>query len=256
MEKGKVVSIEDRIPKLKQQKKKKTNRRLLLLLSIFFLLILTVVYFQSPLSHIRKISVSGNVMIPKDAIIKITGIKKGMSIWELDREVIESQLKEKHEIRDAKVKVSFPNSVKIIVREQKRLAYISDGTSFRPVLENGKVVDHPVSTISVQAPVLYSFKNGKILKEMMTSLNQIPTEIVNAISEIHYSPKKTDKYHIKLYMNDGFEVTATLRTFAEKMIYYPSIISQLDPHVKGVIDLEVGSYFKAYEVEGDSQNEE
>ena len=46
-------------------------------------------------------------------------------------------------------------------------------------------------------------------------------------------PKETDDYRISLFMNDGFEVSATLRSFSEKMIHYPSIISQLDPKHKG-----------------------
>ena len=78
---------------------------------------------------------------------------------------------------------------------------------------------------------------------MMKELDKLPSEILNSISEIYYSPKKTDLYHISLFMNDGFEVSATLRSFSEKMVHYPSIISQLDPNKKGLIDLEVGSYF-------------
>ena len=83
---------------------------------------------------------------------------------------------------------------------------------------------------------------------MIKSLENLPTEISNSISEIHYTPKKTDPYHISLFMNDGFEVSATLRSFSEKMVHYPSIISQLDPNKKGIIDLEVGSYFKAFRI--------
>ncbi|CAH0311033.1 Cell division protein DivIB [Peribacillus frigoritolerans] len=82
---------------------------------------------------------------------------------------------------------------------------------------------------------------------LLEELDKLPDEIQNAISEIHYAPTKTDEYHIVMFMNDGFEVSATSRTLYEKMIHYPSIVSQLDPNVKGVIDLEVGSYFKAYE---------
>ena len=78
-------------------------------------------------------------------------------------------------------------------------------------------------------------------------MKELPPEIVNIISEVHYTPKNTDKYHITLFMNDGFEVSATILTFSEKMVHYPSIVSQLDPKVKGVIDMEVGSFFKAYE---------
>ena len=67
----------------------------------------------------------------------------------------------------------------------------------------------------------------------MEILEQLPNEVLNSISEIHYDPKKTDHYHISLFMNDGNEVSATIRTFAEKMSHYPSIISQLDPNQKG-----------------------
>ena len=48
----------------------------------------------------------------------------------------------------------------------------------------------------------------------------MPEEIRNSISEIIYTPKKTDEYSINAFMNDGNEVRATLRTFAEKMKYY------------------------------------
>ena len=51
--KKKVVSIEDRIPKLKQQRRKKANRRLILLLLLFFIFIAFILYFQSPLSHVQ-----------------------------------------------------------------------------------------------------------------------------------------------------------------------------------------------------------
>ena len=84
---------------------------------------------------------------------------------------------------------------------------------------------------------------------MIAALEELPEVVMNSISEIHSQPIKTDRYLIKLYMNDGYEVNASLRTFSDKMAHYPSIVSQLDPSKKGVIDLEVGSYFKAYEAE-------
>jgi len=79
---------------------------------------------------------------------------------------------------------------------------------------------------------------------------------LNAISEIHHDPKETDKYHVFLFMNDGFEVNATIPTLSVKMAHYPSIVSQLDPEVKGIIDIEVGSFFKAYDTGGEEENEE
>ncbi|MFL6560684.1 MAG: cell division protein FtsQ, partial [Bacillus sp. (in: firmicutes)] len=60
MEKGKIVALEDRIPKLKEQRRRKANRRLVLLLILFFTMIVVIAYSQSPLSHVKTITIKGN----------------------------------------------------------------------------------------------------------------------------------------------------------------------------------------------------
>lgn len=246
MPEGKVVSLEDRIPKLKEKRKRKTNRRLIFLISVFFLLILFVVYFQSPLSHVNKISIEGNHSIVKETIIKKSGISSKTNIWNVDKEKVVKDISSLPEVKKATVKILFPNNIIIHIKEHAKIAYIADDKKLLPVLESGSVIKNQQASLDTNVPILTSFKKGKILNEMVDQLQQLPDEILNSISEIHYAPKKTDEYHIALYMNDGFEVSATIPTLASKIVYYPSIISQLDPKVKGVIDLEVGSVFKAF----------
>lgn len=248
LEKGKVVSIEDRIPKLKKIRKKKANRRLVVSLSIFFILIGCVLYFLSPLSHVRHINVSGNQYFSEEQIIKLSRINKHQSIWKIDTAQVTKQIKENPEIKSVKVTPIFPNSIEIKVTEHKKMAYLLNGKHFYPILENGKIL-RGVETVEIPAyaPVLINFQEGTVLKQLLSGLRKIPKDIQNSISEIHYTPTKPDKFHITMYMNDGFEVQATTQTFSEKMVHYPAIVSQLDPNVKGVIDLEVGSFFKAYQ---------
>lgn len=251
MDKGKIVSIEDRIPKLKQQRRKKANRRVILLLLLFFSLIACVVYFQSPLSHVKKVKVNGNEVYPKEELLSLISMTKSTNIWKVDEEAIEDKLRKLPEIKSANVKIKLPHTVIINVKEYKRIAYIVKESSYLPVLENGEILkSEQTADLPVSAPLLIGFSEGDVLEEMIFSLQILPEEVINSISEIHYKPKKTDAYRIVLYMNDGFEVSATLRSFAEKMAHYPSIVSQLDPDKKGVIDLEVGSYFKAFDEEG------
>ena len=50
-------------------------------------------------------------------------------------------------------------------------------------------------------------------------------------------------------MNDGYEVRAVIQTLAEKLNYYPSIVAQIANLEKGVIDLEVGSYYRPFNEE-------
>ena len=252
-----VVSIEDRIPKLKQQRRKKANRRLIFLLLLFFIFIACILYFQSPLSHVQSIKVLGNNVYSDKDIVSSAKVSSDTNIWKVENNEIEKKLEQLPEIRTAEVKKQFPNTVVINVNELKRIAYISVENDYVPVLENGKVLENHQSTnIPLNAPILFGFTEDKSLKEMIKAIEQLPEEVLNAISEIHYDPIQSDEFHISLYMNDGNEVSATITTFAEKMVHYSSIVSQLLPNQKGIINLEVGSYFKAYEQEGDKPDED
>ncbi|PLR97374.1 cell division protein FtsQ/DivIB [Bacillus sp. T33-2] len=250
MEKGKIVSIEDRIPKLKQQRRKKANRRLITLLILFFSLIAVIIYFQSPLSRVKMITVTGNESYSQPEIVAHSGIAPKSNIWKLNENKVAKKLKQLPEIKTARIKVKFPNTIVIHIEEHGRIAYVSKGTNFYPVLESGAVLEkRQMAELPVNAPLLVGFNEGEPLDEMIAALKTIPDEVVNSISEIQYKPSKTDAYRITLFMNDGYEVNASLRSFAEKMVHYPSIVTQLEPGKQGVIDLEVGSYFKAYEAE-------
>ncbi|RIW36323.1 cell division protein FtsQ [Bacillus salacetis] len=257
MDKGKIVSLEERIPKLKQHRKKKANRRLIFLLSLFLLLILTVVYFQSSLSQVKNIKVTGNHLVSKELVLGKISIAEGMNVWSVDRSKTEKELEKIPEISGAEVKLQLPNTVAVKIKEFEKAAYLINESRFYPILENGDRLDsRELSSLPTDAPILIGFKEDAVLKEMVTELKGLPAEIKNSISEIVLSPKKTDPYHVSLYMNDGYEVSASIRTFSEKMVHYPSIVSQLDESSKGVIDLEVGSYFREYDTEGEAGSNE
>jgi cell division protein FtsQ len=257
MDKGKIVSLEERIPKLKQHRKKKANRRLTFLLSLFLLLILAVVYFQSSLSQVKDIVVTGNHLVSEDYILNKITIEKGTSVWSVDKSQTKHELEKIPEISSAEVKLHLPNTVRVVVEEFEKAAYLINETKFYPILENGDLLDsRDLNALPTDAPILIGFKEDQVLKDMVSELKDVPSEIKNSISEIVLAPKKTDPYHVSLFMNDGYEVSASIRTFSEKMVHYPSIVSQLDPSAKGVIDLEVGSYFREYETEGEPEGEE
>ena len=69
------------------------------------------------------------------------------------------------------------------------------------------------------------------------------------ISQINATPSTSDPYAITLFMNDGYEVRADITSLASKLNYYPSIIAQIENQQqfeKGIIDIEVGSYYRPY----------
>ncbi|AMX85303.1 cell division protein FtsQ [Geobacillus subterraneus] len=248
MEKGKVVVLEDRVPKLKERRRQKANRRLILYLSFFFLFILCVLYFQSPLSAVKHVEVSGNRHLPAERIISLSGITKRTSFWKVNEQNVEAKIARHPEIKQAAVEKRLPNTIVIHVREWRRIAYVYNRQTFFPLLENGRLLKQEAAkTAPSDAPVLVGWKSGDAIAEMTGQLAELPAAVLGAMSEIHYKPNSEYEDRVVVYMNDGYEVSATIHNFADRLSHYPSIIAELDRNVKGVIHLEVGSYFVPYE---------
>ncbi|MGD7043597.1 cell division protein FtsQ/DivIB [Jeotgalibacillus proteolyticus] len=243
-----VVSLEDRVPQLKQRRRKKANRRMLAVVMLFVFIILIILYFQSSFSKVQHFSIEGTEWHSDEKVIEATGVKIGDSYWTTDAEAVEESLLAQLEVESAEVTKKFPTTFNININEYDQVAFIQQDQQFVPVLENGALMDAvPSNELPGHAPLLFGFTSDSLLKEMAAALAKLPAEVQQSVSEVHLTPDDTDAGHISVYMNDGFEVSAIIDTFAEKMEHYPSIITQLDPDVKGIIDLEVGSYFRAYD---------
>lgn len=255
-EKGKVVVLEERVPKLKEQRRQRANRLLVAYIALFFMLLLGVVYAQSPLSNVAVIHVEGNHHIASQQIIQLSGITKQTSFWKVKKDEVEQRVKQHPEVKDVSVKKRIPNRIDIVIVERKRIAYILDKHSFLPILDNGKVLTHAKQAIPSDAPILVGWKEGEAIQDMAAQLANTPSSILNLISEIHHTPSPSDQRHITVYMNDGIEVSATIDRFAKKIVHYPSIVSQLQPGVKGVLHLEMSTYFKPYEAAEGKENED
>lgn len=242
-----IVSIEERIPKLKQARKKKANRRLIFYLSIFFILICVIVYVQSPLSNVKNVEITGNHFVTKEDIIDDNNLTDKTNIWTVNKKKIEENLLENDVIKSVEVKRKLPWTVEINLIEHEHVGYIKNGANFHPVLAEGVTLTSYEASIKGDAPLLLGFSEEKYLKNMTAELHQLPSSILDLISEIHWIPTKENQNKIILYMNDGFIVDGTIRDFANKMDIYPSIVSQLDSNKKGIIHLSVGVYFEEFE---------
>ena len=155
MKEGKVVSLEDRVPQLKKKRRNKANRRQIIFLCLFFLIVLAIIYFQSPLSHVKFIHITGNQVYPDAEIISKSGITKGINIWNIDKQTAEKKIEQLPEVRNAKISVRFPNTVHIHVDEWSRIAYLLKDDRFIPLLENGEFCGGKRAPMN--APVLVGF---------------------------------------------------------------------------------------------------
>lgn len=69
-------------------------------------------------------------------------------------------------IKNAKVKIKWPNTVNIEIQERNKIAYIESDNAYYPVMENGKVLkDRKVAEIPVNAPILLNLKKVHSLKK-------------------------------------------------------------------------------------------
>ncbi|TLS35245.1 cell division protein FtsQ/DivIB [Pseudalkalibacillus caeni] len=253
----KVVTIEDRIPKLKEQRKQRTNRRLIFYLSIFFVLILLVIYFQSSLSNVKTITVEGNNFVSDKQIIKWSSISSEDSYWNVNESQAADRIEESKKIASAAVNKKWPNRVAIKVEEFDRVAYLKKGTKFFPIIQNGDILDALSSSeVPVNAPLLVDWDESVQLQEMAAELRKVPQGIINRISEIHFTPDKDHPLKLTLYMTDGYEVDSSIRNFSKKISVYPAIVEKLDKNKKGVIHLNESSYFTEYGTRGEEQKED
>ncbi|MFC7392464.1 cell division protein FtsQ/DivIB [Scopulibacillus cellulosilyticus] len=243
----KVIPIEDRIPKLKEQRKQKSNRRFIFYIIIFFILILVVIYLQSPLSTVHNIEVEGQHFIDNKKIIKASGLTTKDHYWDINTGDVEKKIKKLPTVSSAHVTKVFPNKVTISVNEYHRIAYLKKDDKYIPILENGALLTKKNdSHLPINAPILIDWKNNSKLKKMAEQLSKTPSSIISEISEIYPDSSDSDSDSIIVYMNDGFKVLADISSFSEKMTEYPNLVKKLPKNAQGVIHLQVGSYFEPY----------
>ncbi|MGY0401029.1 cell division protein FtsQ/DivIB [Carnobacterium jeotgali] len=249
--------LEDTMPKLKKQRQKKLITRLIALILLFSFAIFVVVYFISPLSKVDMLSVSGTKEVADQEIIDVSQIKSGDNLWKVffeRKEISKNLLSELPQVKSMKISFDGLNDYIIKIEEYQTVAYLAEENKYYNILENGKIVNESRKVSIGNPPIFKSFEENKALKAMIEQYKLLNENIQNSISEVEYTPSEIDDYLIKLYMNDGNEVVASIPSFAEKMIYYPDMVKKIGDQ-KGTFNIEVGAYFSPFEFNNEKKEE-
>lgn len=242
----KVIDIEERIPSMRERRRRRANRKFTFIVAVFLIALLFILYFQSSLSKIDQLTVVGsNIHEPADYIEK-SGLQKGQGLWGFTKKNISERLLSAEGVREVEVSRKWLRDVELTVVEWRPIAYIEDNGRFGLLLENGEVFTPEQIMPEEDAPILNGFSDGTVQSKLTAELKKMENNIYQLISEIIYTGTETEPNHITVYMDDGYEVKVLIPMFAEKMAYYPDIIAQLNGEEKGVIDMEVGTYFTPY----------
>ncbi|AUZ38538.1 cell division protein FtsQ/DivIB, partial [Bacillus sp. MBGLi79] len=118
IDKEKVVNIEERIPKIKEQRKQKANRRLITFILLFFTMMLIIIYLQTPISKVSTVEIKGNKNVSKDQIISLSSIHKGQTeFWSLSKQKAAEKIEQNKLIKKAEISKQLPNKIAISIEE-------------------------------------------------------------------------------------------------------------------------------------------
>ena len=239
----KVIDIEERIPSMREKRRRKTNKKFLFMLTVFVVALLAILYFQSPLSKIGGISVSGAVLHEKAYYKEQSGLTTDDPLWSFSASKIEETLTTIKGVKEVAVSRKWLRNIEISITEWDTVAYLEEVGQYSLLLENGEKFPAGVLLLEAEAPILNNFTNEDSLMRISAQLLEMDDDVYQLVSEIIFDGTAEDEDSITIYMDDGFEVRAIISTLAEKMDFYPEITAQLKGYEKGVIDMEVGTFF-------------
>lgn len=251
----KVIDIEERIPSMREKRRKKTNKKFLFIIAVFCIALLLLLYFQSPFSKVDSIHVKGEALHDQSYYVERSGIASGDAYWKFTTNQLEKELSSVEGVKEVTVSRKWLRDIEIEITEWDTVAYVEKEGEFSLLLANGEVFS--AKSITPNVPILNNVVNKKVLKKLTSQLVKMDKNVLQLISEIIYTGEDDDADTITVYMDDGYEVHALIPAFAENMEYYPEIVTQLDGYEKGIIDMEVGTFFSPYsEVYGSEVVEE
>lgn len=242
----------EKIPHLrKENRKKKANRQLLILMLLFFTVLLIVLFFQSSISRVQDISVTGAKLVPPEEVIKYSQLTFDMQYLFVNKQNVEqSIIAALPAIESVDVRKKFPGKVELVVTERPRVALLmnSQGAMY-PITDKGGVLkQYPSGDGTVDKPIIRRWGTEQLLPRFAGELNKLDPGIRQQISEIRHEPTKNNPENLVLFMKDGFEVHTTIQNFASNMAWYPSFVQSLKQEGKteGIINLSEVKWFAPY----------
>ncbi|MBY5035277.1 FtsQ-type POTRA domain-containing protein [Streptococcus gallolyticus] len=216
-------------------------------LPVFFVsmvLILASLYFISPLSKYKTITVKGNTHLSSNKILSYSQISSRdyalTTFLHMDAYAKNIE-KTSNWIKSAKISYQFPKSFTIQVEEYTKIGYVETGGKYYSVLSSGNISD--TATESSQLPKQYTsihLNDRVLIQKLVRQLAKVNPNIVANIETIDLTPTKVTSDLLTLTMHDGNKILIPLAEVERKLPYYEKIAPQLA--VASVVDMEVGIF--------------
>ena len=233
-------------------KKKKTNIKLIVIVVLLFLAILAVLFFNSSISKISEIRITGAQFAKNEDIVKASGISVGDAFFQFSTSTIKVRVETLPEVETAQITKKFPGVINITLKEQAAVAFeLSEEGHRIALLANGTSVDaSDVSNLLIDKPVLTDWeKDDPIKKELAIKLASIPSKQLSDLSEILPIPSKAYPDRIRMYTRTRFEVITAVSVLTEKIEALNAVIETQEP---GKITMLLADTYVPFDPDEDS----
>jgi cell division protein FtsQ len=214
------TSVRQPIPVLREPTlKRRGNRRLKMVLLLLFLVVLSVLFFNSSISEVSTVTVTGQRFVSEDSIRKLAGISIGDAFFGFTEHSIERKLRSSKSIEQAIVTKVFPGEVRIRVQEFAAVGYeLSPEGDIMAILSNGTSIPATNADFVVDKPLLSGWKKEDPVKTALTmQLALIPAQQLSDLSEIRPDPSNAYPDRIRIYTRTRFEVITAVSVLADKL---------------------------------------
>jgi len=196
-------------------------------LFLFFAILLIVIFFNSSLSKVHNIEIIGNNLLKTEDILATISLKKNDYYFLFNSEKAKAKLEQNNIIKKVVVEKKFFGKIKIIIEEQKIVAFLQSNNNWLPVLENGIVLwNYPWGNY-IDRPLISKYSSERNVQQLARELAKVSNEALNKISEIIDVPNEKEPNLIIVYTKDHIKIFVRLNEFADRLNLYPQIVEEL-----------------------------
>ncbi|RXZ77108.1 FtsQ-type POTRA domain-containing protein [Paenibacillaceae bacterium] len=228
--------------------KRKGSRRLLIVLFLLFVVLLAVLFFNSAISKISSINITGELFVTTDEVIAASSIQVGDAFFGASGKKIEERIAELAPVEKVTVTKKFPGEINIQVQEYPAVAFeLSTDGEITAILESGTDITLTKRDFIVDKPVLSGWRSDETGKANISSvLAEIRPEVLSDFSEIIPIPSNSYPDRIKIYTRTRFEIITATSLLKEKVDKLEAVIETQEP---GRVTMLLADTYKPFELE-------
>lgn len=217
-------SDKNKKPRKKPRVKKKRRKKYYTLRFLIAVIVCVAVYFflHSQVFTIEKIQLEKNDRFSVELVEEVTGLKKGLNLFEVDLKECEKALEKRPYMNDAELKRKLPDTVIISVDVRTPVAVVKQNGQFimldreGHVLEKRKKLPHYTffDGITVQEAKL-----GQVIKVKEEKKYQQYMELIDEMNaaDLYFRKMTINENNIKLYAKLGLYCSGDKKNIIEGM---------------------------------------